>query len=135
MRFRNIGCRNQLNSKDKYNTLFVGTSVDDYTAEAMMYHQKFRVPPNKMTGWKRLVGQELPVEAYSDLMSIASKSNYSSQITDLRDVQGNTAAGAPASSSVTARKVLQVVSGPQTPKLVQPILDLWVPLTRTACAV
>jgi hypothetical protein len=68
-------------------------------------------------------------------MSIASKSNYSSQITDLRDVQGNTAAGAPASSSVTARKVLQVVSGPQTPKLVQPILDLWVPLTRTACAV
>lgn len=102
--------------------------LDMYTAEAVMFYQKFKVAPNKMIGWKRLVGQEVPVDAYSDLLSIHGASNYSSAIADLVDVNGKPAKAAPISASVSARKQFQVVSGPQTPKAVQPALDLWVPL-------
>lgn len=105
-----------------------GNPLDVYPAEAMMYHQKFKVGPHKMTGWKRLVGQEVPVEAYSDLVSIAGASNYSTPVADLDDVNGAPAAGAPISAAVTARKLLSVVNGPQTPQLVQSALDLWIPL-------
>lgn len=105
-----------------------GNPLDDYTSEAMMFHQKFRIAPNKMTGWKRLVGQEVPVDAYSDLVGIANKSNFPSQLADLEDINGDAAEGAPVSSSVTARKLMQIVSGPQTPKATQPALSLWVPL-------
>jgi hypothetical protein len=105
-----------------------GNPLDEYTAEAMMYHQKFKVGPHKMTGWKRLVGQEVPMEAYSDLLSMAGKSSYATAVADLEDVNGDAASGAPTSASVTARKLLSVVSGPQTPKATQPALDLWVPL-------
>jgi hypothetical protein len=94
-----------------------------------MYHQKFKIAPNKMTGWKRLVGQEVPVEAYSDLMSIAGTSNYPAAAVDLEDVNGDAAAAAPVSFSQTARRLTQVVNGPQTAKAVQPALDLWCPLT------
>ncbi len=105
-----------------------GNPLDDYTAEAYMYHQKFRVPPGKLTGWKRLVGQEVPVEAYSDLLSIAGSSSYPSTVTNLLDVNGNAAGSAPVSAAVTARKVSQVVYGAQTAKVSQPALDLWIPL-------
>ncbi len=106
-----------------------GNPLDDYTAEAYMYHQKFKVAPNKMTGWKRLVGQEVPVEAYSDLMSIAGASAYAASATDLEDVNGDAASAAPVSWSQTARRVTNVVNGPQTAKATQPALDLWIPLT------
>jgi hypothetical protein len=89
--------------------------LDDYTSEAMMFHQKFKVAPHKMTGWKRLVGQEVPVEAYTDVMSMASKSIYGSAATGLTDVNSAAVTGAPVNASVTARKLVQVVSGPQTP--------------------
>lgn len=102
--------------------------LDEYTSEAMMYYQKFKIGPHKMTGWKRLVGQEVPVEAYSDLISVSGESDYPTAVADLVDVSGDVAVGAPVSASVTARKLSQVVSGPQTPKRVQPALDLWIPL-------
>lgn len=105
-----------------------GNPLDDYTAEAMLFHQKFRVGPHKLTGWKRLVGQEVPVEATSDLISIAGTSNYGAAVAGLTDVNGNPAFGAPVNASVTARRVTQVVNGAQTPKAQQPALDLWVPL-------
>ncbi len=103
-----------------------GNPLDDYTAEAYMYFQKFQVAPNKMTGWKRLVGQEVPIEAYSDLMSIAGTSPYANA--GLVDVNGRAAAAAPVNGTQCARRLTQVVNGPQTPKLVQPALDLWIPL-------
>jgi hypothetical protein len=102
--------------------------LDEYTAEAVMYHQKFRVAPNKMVGWKRLVGQEVPVDAYTDLLSIQGASSWNSAITDLENIAGQGVYGAPTTSAVSARKLLQVVNGPQTPQATQPALDLWVPL-------
>ncbi len=103
--------------------------IDDYTSDVMMFHQKFSVAPNKLTGWKRMMGQEVPVEAYTDLMSVKGTSAYSNM--DLLNTAGGALRGGSQSSGVSARKVQQLVFGPQTPQLVQPALDLWVPLTNT----
>lgn len=105
-----------------------GNPLDEYTSEAYMYHQKFKIAPNKMVGWKRLVGQEVPIEAYSDLLSITGSSNYAAAAVNLQDVNGNAAGAAPVSAAQTARRLTQVVTGPQTPRAVQPALDLWIPL-------
>jgi hypothetical protein len=105
-----------------------GNPLDEYSAEAYLYHQKFKVAPNKQTGWKRLVGQEVPVHGYTDLMSVAGSSSYSGQVTGLVDVNGAAVQAAPVNANVTARKLVEVVNGPQTPKATQPALDLWIPL-------
>jgi hypothetical protein len=93
----------------------------------MMFHQKFRVQPNKQTGWKRLVGQEVPVEGFSDLMSINGTSFYAERHTNAL-ATGARPASISGNASVNARKRSKVVFGPQTPQATQPILDLWVPL-------
>jgi hypothetical protein len=104
--------------------------VDEYTAEAMLFHQKFRVAPNKAVGWKRLVGQEVPVDGYTGLQSIAGRSVFPASLTGIDPLvsAGADALGAPANAAQTARRLVQVVNGPQTPKFTQPALDLWVPL-------
>jgi hypothetical protein len=105
-----------------------GNPLDEYTSEAYMYHQKFKVAPNKQVGWSRLVGQEVAIDAYSDILSVAGSSNYPASVTDLEDVNGDAAGAAPVSASQTTRRLTQVVNGPQTPKAVQPALDMWIPL-------
>lgn len=102
--------------------------LDEYTSEAYMYHQKFRVIPGKQTGWKRLVGQEVPIEAYSDLLSVNGASNYPAAHSNITDTNGATVTTASVNASVSARQITQVVFGPQTPQATQPALDLWVPL-------
>ncbi len=94
----------------------------------MMYHQKFRVAPGKLTGWKRLVGQEVPRDAYSDLIAVSGTSNYGAQIVNLLDVNGLPVQGSPLNASVNCKRLTQVVDGPQTQKATQPALDLWIPL-------
>ncbi len=105
-----------------------GNPLDEYTAEAYLYYQKFKVGPNKLTGWKRLVGQEVPIDAYSDLLSINGTSNYPALAANLEDVNGDAAAAVPVNAAQTARRLTQIVNGPQTPKATQPALDLWIPL-------
>lgn len=105
-----------------------GNPLDDYTPEAYMFKQKFEIAPHKATGWKRLMGQEVPVEAYTDLVSVAGASAYPANVSNLLDVNGAAATGAATSATITARKLLQVVNGAQTPKATQPALDLWIPL-------
>jgi len=94
-----------------------------------MFHQKFRVTPNKLTGWKRLVGQEVPKEGYSRLMSIAGASTYPAAVTGLVDVNGAAVSAAPVNAALTCRQAVAFVDGAQTPKATQPALDLFVPLT------
>lgn len=93
-----------------------------------MYHQKFRVIPGKMTGWMRLVGQEVAVDAYSDLLSVGSASNFPAAHSNLTDVNGATVTTASVSASTTARRLARVVFGPQTPQATQPAQDWWIPL-------
>lgn len=105
-----------------------GNPLDEYTSEAYMYHQKFRVIPGKQTGWKRLVGQEVPVEAYSDLVSVSGASSYAAAHTGVTDVGSAAVSAGPVNATQTARQVHQVVYGPQTPQATQPILKMWIPL-------
>jgi hypothetical protein len=41
-----------------------GNPLDKYTNDAYVFHRQYRVPPNKYTGWCRLVGQEVPHTAH-----------------------------------------------------------------------
>lgn len=75
-----------------------GNPLDEYTSDSLVFHQKFHVAPNKSLAWDRCVGQEVPVDAWSEPL-------------------GN-----------GTRKALQMLNGAQTPKASQPALDLWVPL-------
>jgi hypothetical protein len=105
-----------------------GNPLDDYTSDAYIYHRKFRVGPNKIVGWKRLVGQEVPVEAITDLSTVAGASNFPAVATDLSDIGGGAVISSPTTATVTARRVVSILNGPQTPKVTQPALSLWTPL-------
>jgi len=105
-----------------------GNPLDEYTSEAVIFYQKFCVPPQKQLGWKRLVGQEAPIDAVSDSLLISGASKFDAVVTDLLDNGGNAVAGAPTSASITARKMVSILDGPQTPKQTQPELGMWVPL-------
>jgi hypothetical protein len=105
----------------------------------MFFHRKFRLAPNKVTGWKRLVGQEVPVEAYTDLESFApyqplagpavqGAGPWNAVNLNLQSATGAGVVAAPVSPAITARKLMSVVSGYQTPQFQQPALDLWIPL-------
>lgn len=102
--------------------------LDDYTTEALMFYMKHHVAPNKEVGWRRLVGQEVPIVGHTDLLSVAGQAKYAAAASNLTDVNGAAATGAPVNASVTARKQVSIVQGPQTPKAQQPALSLWVPL-------
>jgi large exoprotein involved in heme utilization and adhesion len=106
-----------------------GNPLDEYTAESVIFYRKFRVAPNKMVGWKRLVGQEVPEDAYTDLLSITGASSFAASAVDLIDVNGAAAAGGAVSAAATTRQLSQVVYGAQTPKASQPALDMWIPLS------
>lgn len=83
-----------------------GNKLDDYTADAYVMHRQFRVAPNKRDGWWRLVGQELPHEAY---------------LAQDTSIQPET------------RVSLDVYDGYQTPKSVHPALEVAVPLLLWFC--
>ena len=103
-----------------------GNPLDTYTREATMFYRKFWIIHDKEAGWKRLVGQEVPVEGFSNESAITGTNKFVAPLAALTDVTG--ALVGPANASITAREMIQVVSGPQTPKATQPALDLWIPL-------
>lgn len=91
--------------------------------------QKFRVAPGKLTGWQRLMGQEVPIPAYSELACIAGTSIYPTFAVGLTQVGTTTpAVVAPTNSVQTSRRLTSVVVGPQTPAATQPALNLYIPL-------
>jgi len=105
-----------------------GNPLDEYTGEVMNFHQKFRVAPGKLTGWKRLVGQEVAVDAISDYCTIDGKSAFAAAATGLLDTNGAAAAVAPQLALQTSRRMTKILTGPQTPKALQPALNMWIPL-------
>lgn len=103
--------------------------LDEYSSDAYVYYEQCELLPNKREGWKRLMGQEVPVDAYGDhLMSIAGTSGYPASVTGINDSTGSPAVGVPVNASFSTRKRVGVCNGPQTPQLVQPALELWTPL-------
>lgn len=107
-----------------------GNPLDEYTSEAVMFHRKFRIAPGKLLGWKRLVGQEVPHDAYTDMLTIANESIFPTAATGLTDVTGAAVPGGAVLASVNTRQLVKIVDGPQTPKAEQPALDLWIPLNQ-----
>jgi hypothetical protein len=93
-----------------------------------MFNQKFRVAPGKLTGYKRLVGQEVPLDAESDLCTIAGQSCWCAPMVGLQLAAGGAAPVSPVPATLTARRLSKVLNGPQTPKAEQPQLEMWVPL-------
>lgn len=52
-----------------------GNPLDEYTADVYNFHRQFKVQPNKKVGWDRLVGQEVPHEAYLAQQSLVQPSS------------------------------------------------------------
>ena len=83
-----------------------GNPLDQYDDEVMNFHQKFFITPNKDVGWKRNVGQEISNPGFINV----------------NNANGNFGRGA------GVRQGMTIFNGPQTPKVTQPIVDLWIPL-------
>lgn len=58
-----------------------GNPLDEYTSDLMNFHREFHVPPNKLTGWKRCVGQEMPNEGFEDQPNWVSNGVSASSLT------------------------------------------------------
>lgn len=78
-----------------------GNPLDEYTSTVYNFHRQFLVPTDKLDAWKRLVGQEVPQEAYLQQETL---------------------------SQPKSRVKLQVCNGYQTPRGEHPALTLMVPL-------
>jgi hypothetical protein len=100
-----------------------GNPLDEYETMTYLYHDKFNVQPNKRVGWNRLIGQEVPINAIAESVSI---DNVECMCSGALDING-ALVGAPTGND-TARQQTQVLNGPQTAKLVQPSLEMWIPL-------
>jgi hypothetical protein len=74
------------------------------------------------------MGQEVPITGYSDLMSVAGTTNWSSTVANLTDVNGAAVTSAPTNATYTSRRMVQMCAGYQTPKASQPALECWIPL-------
>jgi hypothetical protein len=105
-----------------------GNPLDQYSSNATLFYRKFRITPDIETGWKRLVGQEVQREGWSDLLTIAGASRYLNNAVNQVDTNGAPLTGGPTTSAVTSRRYTQIVDGPQTAQAVQPLLEMWVPL-------
>ena len=78
-----------------------GNPLDEYTSTVYNFHRQFLVPTDKLTGWKRLVGQEVAEEAYLQQETLLQPQS---------------------------RVKVQVCKGYQTPRGEHPALTLMVPL-------
>lgn len=132
-----------------------GNPLDQYDYMVPVMLEKFCVSPNKRIGHDRLLGQEVPLSGYSGLcaglVSDADAANTPAGIKRSDPLQSNqtvalftsadlagglddtilgqtslTALNAtPLAQFDVSRKLQQIVNGPQTPKPVQPALELW----------
>ena len=123
-----------------------GNPLDQYDQMIPTMLEKFCTLPHKRVGHDRLVGQEVPVVGYKPVQSTSimdPDTNTPSTISKFTKGQSNQTVGlynstalaspstanTPLSSSSSvydvSREVMQVVNGPQTPKPIQPPLEIW----------
>lgn len=123
-----------------------GNPLDQYDNIVPTMLEKFCTLPHKRTGHDRLVGQEVPLIGYKPVKSatvLDADVNTPANISKFGKGQSNQTVGlfnnntvasintvpSVLSSTTTAydisREMIQVVNGPQTPKPVQPPLEIW----------
>lgn len=94
-----------------------GNPLDEYYDYTVAMLEKFCVPPNKRTGYNRLVGQEVSYEGYTGPIE-ASISDSDSANDKFPAINGD-------AQVQVCREKKTIVNGPQTPKLTQPALEIW----------
>jgi hypothetical protein len=123
-----------------------GNPLDQYDQMIPTMLEKFCTLPHKRIGHDRLVGQEVPITGYKSTSSakvIDPDTNTPNSISRFSKGQSNqtvalfsstanastATTSQPLSSSTTHydvnRELMQVVNGPQTPKPIQPPLEIW----------
>ncbi len=123
-----------------------GNPLDQYDTVAAMMLEKFCVPPGKRAGYDRLCGQQVPIVGLGGpecaLVTDADAGNTPGGITKFAAGQSNQTVGlfygAPLSAAAVRPSPLNevvgvdvfqrqavFVNGPQTPKPVQPPLEIW----------
>jgi Large eukaryotic DNA virus major capsid protein len=123
-----------------------GNPLDQYDQMIPTMIEKFCTLPHKRIGHDRLVGQEVPVAGYKPIQSASvldpdtntpnniskftkGQSNQTVGLYNSSAVSSSTTVSAPLSSSANVydvgRELMQVVNGPQTPKPIQPPLEIW----------
>jgi hypothetical protein len=96
---------------DKVDFQVSNVSIDNYPPDKYVFYQKCNLSKNKEIGYKRCMGQEVPIDGFSHVNSVST-------------VDGSTD---------TARLQVSICNGPQTPKATQPALDLWIPILFWFC--
>jgi len=128
-----------------------GNPLDEYTEMVPVMMNKFCTPPHKRAGADRLAGQEVCLDGYGALgvstVVDADSANTPAGISRGKAGQSNQTAGVfevntayttdslvgqsavstlnNATQYETYRELKSIVNGPQTPKPVQPALELW----------
>lgn len=123
-----------------------GNPLDQYDQMIPTMLEKFCTLPHKRIGHDRLVGQEVPITGYKPVKCASVKdadSNTPTTITRFGKGQSNQTVGLYNSPAVAlnttlgttlssinttydvSRELMQVVNGPQTPKPIQPPLEIW----------
>ena len=86
-------------------------TLDEYSKYASASYRKHLLCEGKLAGYKRLVGQEVPVDGMSGSQMLSAQVSATGQGT--------------AAASDTHRRVVRIVSGLQTPKVAQPAAVFW----------
>lgn len=121
-----------------------GNPLDQYDYMVPTMLEKFCVPPNKRAGYNRLVGQEDLIYGYKNVKPgriSDNDSNLPPNINKFTSGQSNQTVGlfsdvsqnpnvtnvslATNNTRDSCREVFAVVNGPQTPKPIQPPLEIW----------
>lgn len=123
-----------------------GNPLDQYDQMVPTMLEKFCTLPHKRVGHDRLVGQEVPVVGYKPVTSATVKdpdTNTPNTISKFTKGQSNQTVGLYASNALASatavshalsssenvfdvsRELMHVVNGPQTPKPIQPPLEIW----------
>jgi|NOAtaT_7_FD_contig_31_2811441_length_2086_multi_18_in_0_out_0_1 hypothetical protein len=103
--------RFQVNSND----------IDNYTQETDNFYVHFLLPPGKLAAYYKCVGQELPQDGYTGLITNVS-TDATNDVTDVLDVSPTIPDSISRGNQVSARKRVQVMTGFQTPAKQQPPL-------------
>lgn len=77
-----------------------GNILDFYDSDLYNFHYNFFVPPNKQIAWNNCVGQEIP-----KLATLTQQPGFDA-----------------------FREAKFILDGPQTPKTIHPVVDMWIPL-------
>lgn len=104
--------------------------LDKYSSLAAITIAKKAIQPNKVNAWKKLVGQEVALESYSDLVAFTAQNGYSGPM-GTGDITSNTSIPDPVNAPLSAssyRVTKQFVNGLQTPQAGFTGIQLWTPL-------